>query len=208
MNILIVSQYFYPENFRINEISKNLKNRGHNVTVLTGTPNYPAGKFYKGYGFFQRSRIEYYEGVKIIRCRIYPRKNGSKINLSLNYLSFALSASLKILNLSKEKFDSILVFAVSPITVVLPAIVLKKLKSTPVITWVQDLWPESVVAASGLKNKFVLSMITKLVIFIYNNSNKILVSEGMIDSIIYKGINKSKISYLPQWLRIFLKIIK
>ena len=82
----------------------------------------------------------------------------------------------------------------------MPAIVLKKLKSTPVITWVQDLWPESVVAASGLKNKFVLSMITKLVIFIYNNSNKILVSsEGMIDSIIYKGINKSKISYLPQW---------
>ena len=200
MNILIVSQYFYPENFRINEISRDLKNRGHNVTVLTGTPNYPAGKFYKGYGFFQKSRIEYYEGVKIIRCKIYPRKNGSKINLSLNYLSFALSASLKILSLGKEKYDSILVFAVSPITVVLPAILFKKLKSTPIITWVQDLWPESVVAASGLKNKFVLSMITKLVIFIYNNSNKILVSsEGMIGSIIDKGINKSQISYLPQW---------
>ena len=77
---------------------------------------------------------------------------------------------------------------------VLPAILFKKLKSTPIITWVQDLWPESVVAASGLKNKFVLSMITKLVIFIYNNSNKIIsiILEGMIGSIIDKGINKVK----------------
>ena len=74
---------------------------------------------------FSKSRIDYYEGIKIIRCKIYPRKNGSKINLSLNYLSFALSASLKILSLGKEKYDSILVFAVSPITVVLPAILFK-----------------------------------------------------------------------------------
>lgn len=200
MNILILSQFFSPENFRINDIAKNLVRNGHKVTVLTGIPNYPSGKFYDGYGFWQNNIIENYHGVKVIRCRIYPRKNGSKINLVLNYLSFAISSSFKILSLRKHNFDVSLAFAVSPITVVLPAIFLKKIKSIPVVTWVQDLWPESVIAASDLRNEYVLKSIEKLVQFIYKNSDKILVSsKGMINSIKQKNVNEQKISYLPQW---------
>ena len=173
---------------------------GHEVTVLTGIPNYPSGDFYDGYSFWQNSFIEDYHGVKVIRCKIYPRKNGSKINLIINYLSYAISASLKIFSLRNNNFDVSLAFAVSPITVVLPAILLKKIKSIPIVTWVQDLWPESVVAASDLRNKYILKMIEKLVMFIYNNTDKILVSsKGMIESITQKGTKNEKISYLPQW---------
>ena len=156
MKILILSQYFYPENFRINDIARSLVKTGHEVTVLTGIPNYPSGDFYDGYSFWQNSFIEDYHGVKVIRCKIYPRKNGSKINLIINYLSYAISASLKIFSLRNNNFDVSLAFAVSPITVVLPAILLKKIKSIPIVTWVQDLWPESVVAASDLRNKYIL----------------------------------------------------
>ena len=173
---------------------------GHEVTVLTGIPNYPSGDFYDGYSFWQSNLVEDYYGVNVKRCRMYPRKNNSKINLFFNYLSFAISSSFKILSLRKYNFDLSLVFAVSPITVALPAIFLKKIKSTPVVTWVQDLWPESVVAAGNLKNKDILKLIDKLVMFIYNNTDKILVSsKGMIESITQKGIKNEKISYLPQW---------
>ena len=200
MKILILSQYFYPENFRINDIAKNLVKNGHNVTVITGLPNYPDGDFFDGYGINKKNKTERYHGVKVVRCSMYPRKNGSTINLILNYLSYAFSASLKTLSLRKSNFDISLAFAVSPITVVLPAIFLKYIKGTPVVTWVQDLWPESVVAASSLKNGFILSLIEKLVIYIYKNTDKILVSsKGMINSIINKKVHRSKISYLPQW---------
>jgi colanic acid biosynthesis glycosyl transferase WcaI len=200
LKILILSQYFYPENFRINDIAKNLVKNGHNVTVITGLPNYPDGEFFDGYGFFKKNKTENYHGVKVVRCSIYPRKNGSTINLILNYLSYAFSASVKTLSLRKSNFDISLAFAVSPITVVLPGIFLKYIKATPLVTWVQDLWPESVVAASSLKNRFILSLIEKLVIYIYKNTDKILVSsKGMIDSIISKKVHRSKISYLPQW---------
>ena len=200
MKILILSQYFYPENFRINDIAKSLVKIGHEVTVVTGLPNYPSGDFYDGYSFWQNSFIEDYHGVEVIRCKIYPRKNGSKINLIINYLSYAISASFRILRLRNNNFDVSLAFAVSPITVALPAILLKKIKSIPVVTWVQDLWPESVVAASDLRNDYILKLIEKLVVFIYHNSDKILVSsKGMINSITQKGVKKEKISYLPQW---------
>ena len=201
MNILIFSQYFFPENFRINDIAKNLVRSGHQVTVLTGLPNYPEGKYYDGYGFFKKNIIEKYEGVKIIRCRIYPRKNASKINLFLNYISYAISSSLRVLKFKKYNFDVSLVYAISPITVALPAILLKKISNTtPVVTWVQDLWPESVVAASGLNNRLVIKSINLLVKYIYKESNRILISsEGMNESILRKNTNSSKIFHLPQW---------
>ena len=127
MNILIVSQYFWPENFRINDLALGVKAKGHNVTVLTGIPNYPEGRFFAGYGFM-RKRVEDYQGVKVLRVPLLPRGKSKGWQLALNYFSFAFLASLLVPFYSRDKFDVIFVFEVSPITVGIPAIVMKKLK--------------------------------------------------------------------------------
>ena len=93
MRILIVSQYFWPETFRINEVARSLVGRGHQVMVLCGTPNYPSGRILEGFGWFRRTR-ERWEGVDIVRVPLIPRGRGSRWRLAVNYLSYALSASL------------------------------------------------------------------------------------------------------------------
>ena len=113
MNILIISQYFWPENFRINEMAKGLKDKGHNITVLTGIPNYPQGKFYKGYSLSE-NRKENYSGVKIIRAVLIPRGNSSSVKLILNCVSFAICASFTAIFSCKEKYVLIFVFEPSP----------------------------------------------------------------------------------------------
>ncbi len=199
MNILIVSQYFSPENFRINDLADELNHRGNNITVLTSVPNYPHGKYFDGYGIFKKNK-ENINNINIIRSPIIPRGSGSGIRLTLNYLSFVFGAIFSSLQLINKKFDVIFVFEPSPITVCLPAIFIKKIKKIPICLWVLDLWPESVVSASNLNTKFVPSLLNPLVKYIYNKSDKILVSsKGFIDSIKKRGISKNKIIYFPQW---------
>lgn len=200
MNILLVTQYFFPENTRANELAESLSNKGHKVTVLTGLPNYPGGDFFKGFSFFKFKKESNYKNLKIIRCRMTPRKSGSSLFLFLNYLSFMIFASFKVLFLKKQKFHVSLIFAVSPITVAIPALVLKFIKKTPVAIWVQDLWPESVIESKKFNSKVGYIILEKLVKFIYDKSDSILVSSnGMINSINEKGINLNKIVFLPQW---------
>ena len=199
MNILIVSQYFSPENFRINDLADELNHRGNNITVLTNVPNYPHGKYFDGYGIFKKNK-ENINNINIIRSPIIPRGSGSGIRLTLNYLSFVFGAIFSSLQLINKKFDVIFVFEPSPITVCLPAIFIKKIKKIPICLWVLDLWPESVVSANNLNTKFVPSLLNPLVKYIYNKSDKILVSsKGFIDSIKKRGISKNKIIYFPQW---------
>ncbi|OCA69872.1 glycosyltransferase WbuB [Chryseobacterium contaminans] len=200
MNILIVTQYFYPENFKSNDMAFELQKRGHNVTVLTGIPNYPEGKIYDGYSFSE-NREQMIDGVKIIRALLLPRGKGGGIRLFLNYFSWAFFASLKARKLSsQEKYDAVIVHEPSPITQFYPALVIKKLQKTPVYFWVMDLWPESLEIAGGIKNKFVLNFFTKMVQKFYNESEKILItSKGFKESILEKGNYKSKIEYFPNW---------
>jgi len=208
LNLLIVSQYFYPENFRINDFAQEFQSRGHNVTVLTGTPNYPAGKIYDGYGIFYKNR-EIYKDIEIFRSPLIPRGSGSSIRLALNYFSFVVGGIFTSLFLLNKKFDIIFVFEPSPITVCIPAIFIKKLKKVPICFWVLDLWPESVVSAGNLKTGIIPKLINPVVKFIYKYSDKILVSSrGFVDSIIVKGINKNKVAFFPQWAETIFKPIK
>ena len=119
MKILVVCQYYYPESFLINEIAPMLQKNGHEVTVLTGLPNYPQGVVPKEYRFFKK-RNETVNGVRVIRCAEIGRRNGAAF-LLLNYASFALSASLKALFM-REKFDLVFSYQLSPITMALPEI--------------------------------------------------------------------------------------
>ena len=207
MRVLIVSQFFWPENFKINDVAKGLKERGHEVSVLTGIPNYPKGKFYKGYSFFKMKK-EDYEGITIYRSSVIPRGSGSSIKLFLNYFSLALFASIRILFV-REKFDRILVFEASPITIGIPAIVAKCKFKAPIYFWVQDLWPESITAAGGVSNKSIISLVDKLTRFIYRNSKMILVqSKAFIPYIQNQGVNSEKIVYLPNSTESFYKKVK
>jgi len=208
LNILIVTPHFHPENFRINDFAIEFIKRGHGITVLTAVPDYPKGKFFDGYSIIKKCR-ENYNGIKIYRAPIIPRGSGSKLRLSLNYISFVIGGIFTSLFLLKKNLDIIFVFEPSPITVGLPAIFIKKIKKIPICFWVLDLWPESVVSAGNLKSGFIPSLLKPVVKYIYDNCNKILVSsKGFIDSIKSKGINANKIKYFPQWAEaIFIPII-
>ncbi len=200
MKVLFVSQYFYPEVFKGNEIVFDLVRRGHEVTVLTGKPNYPQGKFYNGYNFFNK-REEIIYGAKIIRTPIFPRKNGSAIPLILNYLSFIFFSFFTVKFRIKDKFDVIFVQQLSPVTMALPALWIKKKYDTPVVLWILDLWPESITAITNIENNLVLNSLDKIVANIYNNSDLILVSSKHFKkSVLKKCKNQRKaIKYFPNW---------
>ena len=161
--ILLVTQYFQPENFKCNDIAFELQRRGHEVTVLTAIPNYPQGKFFDGYGLFKR-RVEYIDGVKVIRGFVVPRGKGGKIGLSLNYLSYLVSSCLIALYLAlRHRYDAVFVHQVSPVTIGVAATLVKRIQRIPMYFWVLDLWPESLTAAIGMRNRFVLGFFSKMV---------------------------------------------
>ncbi len=198
MKVLIVSQYFWPENFRINDLASGLVERGHDVSVLTGMPNYPDGKLFPNYGFYVRH--EEYKGVRVIRVPLIPRGNGGALRLIANYISFVLTACLLGPFLCRGKFDLIFVCQLSPITVGLPALLLKKIKRIPIMFWILDLWPESLSATGAINSPSILNKVDSLVRFIYGGCDKILVSsQGFIASIVDKTANSAKPDYFPNW---------
>lgn len=204
-HILVVSQYFYPENFRINDICFEWVKRGYKVTVLTGIPNYPKGKFFTGYGWF-RKRKEVINGVKVVRIPIIPRRNNS-VFLAMNYFSFVISGWFWKL-FTPIKPDLVFNFEVSPMTQALPGIWLAKRRKIPFYIYVQDLWPENLEIVGNVKNRFILKRVNKMVDYIYKNSKKILVtSKAFKTSIKTRGIDAEKIIFWPQYAEDFYKPI-
>lgn len=200
-HILVVSQYFFPEQFRINDICEEWVNRGYKVTVLTGIPNYPKGKFYRDYSFFKR-RKETYRGIDIIRLPIIPRGKNS-IMLSLNYLSFVISGFIWQL-FTKITPDTVFIYEVSPMTQALPGIWLSKKRKIPTNLYITDLWPENVEIVTGISNRFILNTIGKMVDYIYENSTKIFTaSQSFVEEIAQRGVKKNKILFWPQYAEDF-----
>lgn len=203
MKILVVTQYFWPENFRVNDLCDALIERGHEVTVYTGLPNYPEGAFFNGYSLWGPYK-ETKGKIKIIRCPLIPRGKNKSLRLALNYFSFFFLASILAPFLVRGKFDKVFVYEPSPITVAIPGIVLKYLKKAPMFFWVTDLWPESLVATGVVKNKKILNLVTVLVRWLYKHSDKILVtSKGFIPRVKALDVPDDKIIYWPQWAEAF-----
>lgn len=197
MRILIVTQYFWPESFRINDLAESLAGLGHDVVVLTGKPNYPSGRFAAGYGFLRRSR-ERWGAIDVVRAPLLPRGAGGRLRLSLNYLSFALFASLVGPLRCGGRFDTILVYEPSPVTVGVPALVMRALKGAPVLFWVQDLWPESLAATGAIRSSTLLRATERVVKAIYAGCARILVqSEAFVAPIRALGVSQSRIVYYP-----------
>lgn len=199
MNILIVSQYFWPENFRINDLTQELVRRGHSVTVLTGVPNYPAGTVFKEYR--QNPQVfENYIGARVFRVPMLARGNGA-VRLFLNYLSFVIGACLYgPWRLRGQQADVIFVFEPSPVTVGLPAILLGRIKSAPVVFWALDLWPETLAAMGVVRSPMVLGWVGRLVRFIYERCTLVLgQSRGFLPKIAKYCSDAKKIRYFPSW---------
>lgn len=197
MKILVVCQYYHPEEFRINDICEHLVENGHSVTVLTGLPNYPTGKVPKEYKCFRR-RKENIRGVKVVRSSEIGRKNGV-IAMALNYISFMLSASIKSLFLKKD-FDIIFVYQLSPITMAFPAIILKKISRRPLYLYCCDVWPESIKNIISKEKNYIFRIVKKISKYIYSNCDAITVtSKPFVDYFIKEhSIPIERISYIPQ----------
>ena len=207
-HILVISQYFYPENFRINDICKEWVKRGYEVTVVTGIPNYPQGKFFKGYGLFQ-NRKEEYEGVHIVRLPIIARGKGN-VRLALNYFSYVFSGFFWK-SFTRIKADKVFIFEVSPMTQALVGVWYAKRRKIPCTIYVQDLWPENVEVVTGIKNKTIIGAIDKMVNYIYKNCGLILAtSPSFVNRLnerpsVYDEKGSSKVKYWPQYAEEFYK---
>ncbi|MFK0087795.1 glycosyltransferase family 4 protein [Pseudomonas sp. NPDC090755] len=202
LRVLVVTQYFWPENMRINDLVRDFSEKGHEVTVLTGLPNYPEGKVFDAYRN-NPADFDTYAGAKVVRVPLLPRGKRA-IQLVLNYLSFFLMAStLGAFKLRGRKYDAIFVYAVSPIMAAIPAVVIGRLKRAPVFVWVLDLWPETLRAVNVLHNPRLLSLVGKLVSWIYNRTDYLLLqSHGFFDNVrqyCTRAISSERLVYFPSW---------
>ncbi len=204
MRILVITQYFYPENLRINDLCNSLSDKGHVITVLTGKPNYPKGTFFEGYSFFKKS-YEKIHNIDVYRANLIPRGSGNGFMLFLNYTSFVFFGFFKLFKL-KGKFDKIIIYAPSPITVGYLGIIAGKLFNAKSFLWVHDLWPESVKVAGGIKNKFILRLVDLMTRSIYSNYKTILIqSPSFKNYLINQSVPKNKIIYYPYYAESFYK---
>lgn len=197
MRVLLISQYFWPESFRINEVVVTLAERGVATTVLTGKPNYPDGRVFPGYRALDCVR-GVYQGVRVLRVPLFPRGSKSALRLALNYLSFIVSGSVfGPWLLRGTQHDVILVYCPSPLLQVLPALLIGWIKRAPVVVYVQDLWPESLAATGYVRNRWIIGVVGWVVRFIYRRANLILISSRPFADSIRRFAPGSRIVYYP-----------
>jgi len=202
LKILIVTQYFWPENMRINDLVEGMIGKGHQITVLTGAPNYPEGRIFPDYKNTPE-KFSNYKGASVVRVPMFARGK-CNITLTLNYLSFFISATIAgSIKLRKRRFDVVFVYAVSPIMVAIPAIFIGKLKKAPVFVWILDLWPDSLRAVGVIKNSTALSLVGKCVSWIYHRADYLLVqSKAFVEHVLHyykKPTHDARVVYFPSW---------
>jgi glycosyltransferase involved in cell wall biosynthesis len=176
MRVLVLSQHFWPESFRINEVVESLRSAGCEVCVLTGQPNYPAGTVFAGFRAGALTTERHPSGFTIHRVPLVPRGAGGAGRLALNYLSFLASACLLGPWLLRgQRFDVVFVYGTSPILQAVAGVVLKRFKRCVLVTWVQDLWPQSLAATGFVRNRSILAAIGRVVKWIYRSNDLLLV---------------------------------
>ena len=198
--ILVVSQYFWPEEFRVNELVIGFQEKGYNVEVLTGRPNYPSGTILKEFQENPKS-FSVYRDIKVHRVWHFSRGT-SKLGLLSNYISFVLmSCWYSVFKLKKNKYDIIFGIQLSPIFSVIAAILCKKLFRIPLHLWVLDIWPDSVLSANISPKGRLYRCLEKICRIIYSSADVLfLSSSGFIKSLNDMKIIGPKVVHLPQWV--------
>lgn len=197
MRLLVVCQYYRPEPFNVSEVCEELVRRGHEVTVVTGRPNYPEGELYPGYEGGERLD-EVIDGVRVLRTRIAPRRTGA-VSRFRNYLSFALRGARRVED-AGEAFDAALVFQLSPVMMAVPALAHAMRHGTPVLHYVVDLWPESLLAGGVRRGSAVYRLFAGLSRAIYSRADRLAITspafEGYLSDLLGKPVDAA---YLPQF---------
>lgn len=201
MRLLFLSQYFWPEDFRSNDIVRGLRDRGFKVTIVTGLPNYPQGRFFKGYGIFRGPFRETWEGFDVTRIPHLERGKGSGIRLALNYISFAIMGALVLRFQRNLDYDAVLCWMPSPVTQVVPAIVAKHRAGAPLILWVMDLWPDSLFASGRMRNRALVRAAGLLTRWVYRRCDLIIGQSRRFAEHIagVAGLPAEQVEYVPQW---------
>lgn len=205
MHILVVSQFFYPETFRYNEIAAELANRGYKITVVTGIPNYPMGKFFPGYSWTKK-RKETWNNIEINRIPLIARGQ-SNFGMILNYYSFVISGWFWN-RFNKIDADMVLSFESSPMTQLKVGCGYARKHKVPHFVYVQDLWPENVEEVTGIHNRLVIGPIDRMVDKIYKQVDKIFVTTpSFVEAIVNrkKPVDRNKVHYWPQFAEEFYK---
>ena len=180
----------------INSLSQKLHELGHQITVITGKPNYPEGQIYPGYKAAGIQREEY-KGIEVLRIPLQPRRKGT-LGLTINYLSFVFSGLWHIPRLLKcKQYDAMLVYAISPITAAIPAIWIKRRLGAHLAVWVQDLWPQSLSATGYVENKLILTLVGFMVKWIYARTDTLLAQSQAFVREMGNYTDRKKIVYYP-----------
>lgn len=200
MKILIVCQHFYPESFRVNDIAFSLAERGHDITVLTGLPNHPKGKVYPEYKH-GKNREQIINGVRIIRCSLIGRGQ-TVLSLGVNYLWFLISATLKANGL-KDQFDVVYCYQLSPVSMVQPAIAVKKKQNIPLVINCLDQWPISVTAGPFSDQSLSYKMIYRYSVNTYKHADLITITSKSFrqyfENVLHLPREKYGLVYWPQY---------
>ena len=199
--ILIYTNHYFPEQFKINDVVNWLNEENYDIRVVTGFPNYPSGKIYKGYGLFSKISSKVTDTLIINRLPLIPRGSGSNLMLAINYFSYFISSMLFTfyLIMFKKKYEVVLVHHTSPFLVSIPPIFYKLFKSSKNILWDLDIWPQTLVAMGIIKNKKIINLIDYTVKLIYKSYDKILVSSKSLKEYLISRTTENKIDFFPNW---------
>lgn len=196
--ILIVTECFYPEEFKINELALEWKSKGYDIDVLTMVPSYPASEVYEGYKnkWYQKDT---WNGINIYRVKAVTGYKDSLFKKLLKYFAFMFMGSIVSLKIGK-RYDYIFGFDVGPLTGMIPAIILRQFYKKPVTLWIQDIWPDSVYAYGFKKNKILEFSLNALVKYVYKYTSNFAISAKGFEKKILPYLNSNKeILYAPNW---------
>lgn len=197
MRILLLTEHFWPESFQVNDLAAGLSERGHVVEVVTALPNYPRGRFFDGYGLLGPYR-EHWRGIPVRRVPIVSRGQGGALRLAANYGSFAAVASIALAAMTR-RWDVVLVFQPTPVTTILPALVMR-FRGVPVVAWIQDLWPQTLESTGMVRSARLLGWAAGLSAFLYRRCDRLVVqSPGYASPLESAGVSPARIRYVPNW---------
>ena len=197
--ILIFTNHFDPEYFKVNDIVNWIKEKGETVTVVTGNPNYPKGKIFPGFSPFGSKEV--LDNLIVYRLPLIPRGKGGKIRLVFNYLSYCFSSLLFTLFflIPKKRFQKVFVHHTSPPFILLPALVYKKLKKAKIVLWDLDMWPQTLEATRVLSSPQIIKFLETVFTKLYQGFDLILLGSKHFEGIASKRVNPSRIKYFPNW---------
>lgn len=199
--ILIYTNHFFPENFKINEIAEIFSENGHEVLVVTGLPNYPTGKLFEGYGLFKRNHERLNQNLSVRRLPLITRGGGSKFRIILNYITYFISTFIYTIGLGLfyKKYDIVFVHHTSPVFITLSPIFYKWLRRSELVLWDLDMWPDTLVAVGIVKSKNVAEFLEKGMHWVYSKYDRILLGSNGFFEKASNRVKGNRLEYFPNW---------